>query len=214
VRAGLRRYGVPAVGVAACLVGAVAAFLLAFDMWSVKTTLRNDDIRYRAAPTDELWRPRELVPGGLATAALGVDDDLAYRRAVRAVRLSHPELPGYSEPNAVDNRNEATVMLTRIVEHDPSDARKSAAANLLGVLSFSDAIAEYTNRERLLTSATSRFRQAIALDPGNGDAKLNLELTLSGSKALKLSEAGGGTNPAAGGKGAKGAGAGEAGSGY
>jgi hypothetical protein len=214
VKTSLRRYGVPAVGVAACLVGAVVAFLLAFDVWTVTTTLRDDDIRYRAAPAGDLWNPRQLVSHGVATAVLGVDDDLAYRRAVRAVRLSHPELPGYSEPTALDNRNEATTMLTRIVERDPSDARKSAAANLLGVLSFSDAIADYTNRERLLTSATSRFRQAIELDPGNRDAKLNLELTLSGSKALKLSEAGGGTNPTAGGKGAKGAGAGEAGSGY
>jgi hypothetical protein len=112
------------------------------------------------------------------------------------------------------NRNDATAWLTDIVQGDSSDERRSAAANLLGVLSFSDAVADYSNRGRLLASSASRFRQAIALDPENDDAKHNLELTLSRSRGLELAESGGGTNPSPGGKGAKGAGAGEAGSGY
>ena len=214
MRSALRMYAVPAVVVVACVLGAVASFLLALDVSAVSRTIRNDDVRYRAAPAEHLWAPRTLVPGGLAAALLGADDDIAYRRAVRAVRLSHPETPGFSDPSYLVNRNDATVRLTDILEHDGSAVRRSAAANLLGILSFSDALSDYSNRERLLTAASGRFRQAIELDPGNGDAKVNLELTLSRSKALKLSEAGGGTNPSPGGKGAKGAGAGEPGSGY
>jgi hypothetical protein len=145
---------------------------------------------------------------------LAVDDDILFRRAIRAVRLSHPELPGFSDPSYVLNRNEATAWLTDIVQKDEDFRRKSAAANLLGVLSFADAIADYTNRGKLLASSTGRFRQAIAFDPGNDEAKFNLELTLSRSKGLELTEAGGGTNPSPGGKGAKGAGAGDPGSGY
>ena len=82
------------------------------------------------------------------------------------------------------------------------------------MLSFSDAIADFSNRAKLLEAAAGRFRQAIVLDPGNEEAKHNLELTFSRSRGLELSESGGGTNPSPGGKGARGAGAGEAGSGY
>ena len=162
-------------------------------------------------PSERLWEPRELVPGGVAEKILGARDDLVFRRAVRATRLSDPERPGFSS-SGVANRNVATALLTEIVQHDSSSHRRSEAANLLGVLSFSESLADYSNRERLLSSASGRFRQAIELNPDNADAKLNLEL--SRSRALKLSEAGGGNNPTAGGRGARGAGAGQAGSGY
>lgn len=210
----LRTHGPTFAAVATCLVGAVLSFLLALDVASTSAALRDDDVRYQALPEERLWSPTERVPGGLARTLLGVDDDVLFRRALRATRLSHPETPGFSDPSYVVNRNDASAWLTDIVQHGGSDERKAAAANLLGVLSFADAIADYTNRGRLLASAAGRFRQAIALDPGNEDAKHNLELALSRSKGLELSESGGGTNPSPGGKGARGAGAGEAGSGY
>ncbi len=40
-----------------------------------------------------------------------------FRRALRGVRLSHPEMPGYSDPSYVVHRNEATAWLTDIVQH-------------------------------------------------------------------------------------------------
>jgi hypothetical protein len=208
------KHVVTVVVVAACLAGAIVAFLLALDVSATSAALRNDDVRYRAVPNEPLWMPRQLVPGGAAAVLLGVDDDVLFRRALRATRLSHPESPGFSDPSYVVNRNDASAWLTDIVQGDASSERRAAAANLLGILSFSDAIADYSNRGRLLASSASRFRQAIALAPGNEEAKQNLELTLSRSKGLELSESGGGTNPSPGGKGAKGAGAGEAGSGY
>lgn len=214
MREGFRTHGVTVAVVAACLVGAVFAFLLALDVAATSAALRDDDVRYQALPEEQLWSPRQRVPGGIAAALLGAEDDMLFRRALRATRLSHPESPGFSDPSYVVNRNDASAWLTDIVQHGASTERRSAAANLLGVLSFSDAIADYTNRGRLLASAASRFRQAIALDPGNEQAKHNLELTLSRSKGLELAESGGGTNPSPGGKGARGAGAGEAGSGY
>lgn len=214
MRARVRQHGPTFAAVGACLVGAVFAFLLALDVATTSAALRDDDVRYQVVPEARLWSPEERVPGGLAKALLGVEDDVLYRRALRATRLSHPESPGFSDPSYVVNRNDASAWLTDIVQHDSSDERRSSAANLLGVLSFSDAIADYSNRGRLLASAAGRFRQAIALDPGNEEAKHNLELALSRSKGLELSESGGGTNPSPGGKGARGAGAGEGGSGY
>lgn len=214
MRARIARIALPVAVVAACLVGAVFAFVLALDVAATSAALRDDDVRYRALPEEPLWTPRQLVPGGLAETLVGVDDDLLFRRALRATRLSHPEMPGFSDPSYVVNRNDASAWLTDIVQSDSSTERKSAAANLLGVLSFSDAIADFSNRGKLLEAAAGRFRQAIVLDPGNEEAKHNLELTFSRSRGLELSESGGGTNPSPGGKGAKGAGAGEAGSGY
>jgi hypothetical protein len=192
----VRRYLPTIAAVAACLVAGTVLFLLALDVARLRTTLAADDVRYRAAPGERLWQPTEVLP------------------AVRGVRLSHPEMPGFSDPSYVVNRNEATAWLTDIVQGDGDPARRSDAANLLGVLSFADAIADYTNRGKLLEGATGRFRQAVTLDPGNELAKFNLELTLSSSRGLELTEAGGGNAPSPGGKGARGAGAGDPGSGY
>jgi hypothetical protein len=208
------KHGLTVAAVVACVVGAAFAFLLAFDVAALQAALRDDDVRYRARPEERLWAPGQALPGGIGSSVLGVEDDLLFRRALRATQLSHPEQPGFSDPSYVVNRNDASAWLTDIVQSGMSAELRSEAATLLGILSFSDAIVDYSNRGKLLESAAGRFRQAIALDPGNEDAKHNLELTLSRSKGLELSEAGGGTNPSPGGKGAKGAGAGEAGSGY
>jgi len=211
----VRRHLLTAAAAVACLAIGVGALLLALDVARLRAALADDDVRFRSTPEAILWAPGEVVPGGAARALLDVDDDVVLRRAVRGVRLSHPESPGFSDPSYVVNRNEATAWLTDIVQgssHAPE--RKSAAANLLGVLSFADAIADYENRVKLLESAAGRFRQAISFDPGNADAKYNLELALSRSEGLELTEAGGGTAPSPGGKGARGAGAGDPGSGY
>lgn len=210
----MRKHVLTIASVAACLVVGTVLFLLALDVTRARSALPADDVRYRGAPEGLLWAPREIVPGGVARTLLGVEDDIRFRRAIRGVRLSHPEMPGFSDPAYVVHRNEATAWLTDIVQRDGEAARRSAAANLLGVLSFADAIADYTNRGRLLDGATGRFRQAVNLDPGNDEAKHNLELTLARSRGLELSEAGGGNAPSPGGKGAKGAGAGDPGSGY
>jgi hypothetical protein len=210
----VRRHALTAALVLACVVAGAALLALAFDVSRVENALASDDVRYRAAPEETRWQPEEAVPEGTARWLLGTNDDIRFRRALRGVRLSHPEQPGFSDPAYVVHRNEATAWLIDIVQGDGDDARRSAAANLLGVLSFADAIADYENRGRLLGGAAGRFRQAIAFDPGNEDAKYNLELTLSRSQGLELSESGGGTAPSPGGKGARGAGAGDPGSGY
>jgi hypothetical protein len=201
-------------GALGCFVAGLLLLLLAADATRWSDALAADDVRYRDAPEAKLWEPARAVPVGVVRVALGVNDDVAFRRALRAFRLSHPEAPGISDPNLVVSRNEATAQLTDIVEHAKSPWRRSTAANLLGVLSYSDAINDYTNRERLITNAASRFQQAIAFDPGNDDAKYNLQLALALSRGLGLTESGGGTNPSPGGKGSKGAGAGDPGSGY
>jgi hypothetical protein len=197
-----------------CALVGCALLVLAVDASRWSDALASGDLRYRGGPEGELWQRDQLAPGDVMPTALGIRDDLAYRRAFQLFRLSHPERPGVSDPNLVVFRNEAISELTEIVQHSKDRLRRSAAANLLGVLSYSDAVADYTNRGRLIANAARRFQQAIAFDPTSADAKYNLELALALSKGIGLTESGGGANPSPGGKGSKGAGAGEPGSGY
>ena len=210
----MRRHVLTLAAVLACLVAGAALLVLALDVSRLENAFADDDVRYRASPEETVWEPAEIVPAGAARWLLAANDDILFRRALRGVRLSHPETPGFSDPAYVVHRNEASAWLVDIVQRDDDDSRRSAAANLLGILSFADAIADYENRGRLLEGAAGRFRQAIAFDPGNEDAKYNLELALSRSQGLELSESGGGTAPSPGGKGSRGAGAGDPGSGY
>jgi hypothetical protein len=214
VEESVRRRVLLVVLVLGCVAGGAASLLLAADVAATRAALSDDDVRYRTAPEQKLWSADELVPGGVARSLLGVHDDLLFRRALRAVRLSHPEMPGFSDPAFVLHRNDASAWLVDVVQGDESLERRSAAANLLGILSFADAIADYQNRAKLLEAAGGRFRQAVSLDSTNEVAKVNLELTLSRTRDFELSEAGGGTDPSPGGRGARGAGAGDPGSGY
>ncbi len=209
----MRRY-LPAAAIAACFVVGVVLVLMGADVASWRSTMRSDDVTYRAAPQGDLWSPRTFLPTSLTRTLLGVGDDIAYRHALQSFRLAHVESPVISDPALIVYRNDATVRLTDIVDHGSDPLRRSEAANLLGAIAYADALGDYTNRAKLIVNASQRFGQAITFDPTNDDAKYNLELTLALGKATGLSESGGGANPAPGGKGSKGAGAGDAGSGF
>ncbi len=209
----MRRYA-PAAAIAACFVVGVVLVLVGVDVASWRSTMRSDDVTYRAAPQGDLWSPWTFLPTSLTRTLLGVGDDIAYRRALQSFRLAHVESPVISDPTLIIYRNDATVRLTDLVDHGSDPRRRSEAANLLGAIAYADALGDYTNRAKLIVSASQRFGQAITFDPTNDDAKYNLELTLALGKATGLSESGGGANPAPGGKGSKGAGAGDAGSGF
>ncbi|HET7744153.1 MAG TPA: hypothetical protein VFK76_05365 [Gaiellaceae bacterium] len=209
----MRRYRT-LLAIAACFVAGVVLVLLGLDAASWRSTMRSDDVTYRAAPQGDLWSPRTFLPARITRSLLGIEDDIAYRRALQSFRLAHVERPVISDPSLVVYRNDATVRLTDIVEHGSDPLRRSDAANLLGAIAYSDALGDFTNRAKLIVAASQRFGQSITFDPSNDDAKYNLELTLALGKATGLSESGGGANPAPGGKGSKGAGAGDAGSGF
>ena len=209
----MRRYRTIA-GAAACLVVGTLLVLFGVDVARWGAALHDGDVAYRAAPEGNLWTAHTLLPAKFSRSALGIGDDIAYRQALRAFRLAQVSSPIISDPSVIVQRNDATVRLADIVLHSSDPARRSAAANLLGAIDYSDAVADYTNRTRLIVDASDRFTQAIAFDPANDDAKYNLELTLALGRAQGLSESGGGTNPAPGGKGSKGAGAGAPGTGY
>jgi len=205
----------------ACLVVAALLALLAVDVARWRGELDQGDVRYRAMPGDaRLWNPPASVPFRGAERLLGIRDDLAYRNAVRTVRIGRLGDPTVSDPRLAILRTEASVLLESVVLNDSDPHRRSAASNLLGVLGIVAFNAQGAgggtapDRSELLLNALASFRQAVSLDPDNADAKFNLETLLQRGEGILPTEAAGGKRPQAGGRGSRGAGAGEPGSGY
>jgi hypothetical protein len=211
-----KRIAVPA-GALLCLSLAVVLALLALDVARSSDAIRTGDVRYRVSPEDDgLWRADELVPLAVARNVLGVEDDVAFRKALRELRLARLDDPSAStsDPELAISRNAAQARLEAIVSADGDLTRRSRAAGLLGVLGIARFVTETQGRDALLSSTIANLQLAIALDPANDEAKQNLELAFQRGRGLDLSEGAGGANPAPGGNGAKGAGAGQPGSGY
>jgi hypothetical protein len=206
-----------ALGAAAvvCVALATVLCLLAVDVGRWSDAMAADDVRYRAEPaSEELWRPDTVLPFGAAKRVLGTDDDVAFREAVRALRLGRLDLGITSDPALALRRGEARARLQQVATEDDDRPRRSRATNLIGVIAFASSLTEARDQAAFIADATTAFQTAIELDPDNREAKANLELALQRGRALQPTEAGGGPNPSPGGSGAKGAGAGDPGSGY
>jgi hypothetical protein len=108
---------------------------------------------------------------------LRIDDDLAYRRALREFRIGRP-LEAVFGTAITTHRVRAQIRLTDFEHADANARRRSQAANLLGVLGFALATQDVGQRATFLNNAVTSFRQAIALDPGNDSALFNLEYAL------------------------------------
>jgi hypothetical protein len=204
-----------AAGAVVCLALASALFLLAVDIGRWSDALAADDVRYRAEPESAgLWQPNTVLPFGAAKRLLRTGDDVAFREALRALRLGRLDLGITSDPELALARGEARARLQQIATEEGDPARRSRATNLIGVIAFASSLSEARDQAAFVADATAAFQTAIELDPDNREAKANLELALQRGRALQATEAGGGPNPSPGGSGAKGAGAGDPGSGY
>jgi hypothetical protein len=178
-----------------CLVVAALALALARDAWRWDKAIRDADERAHATRLGpSSWDAATLLPGDPARWLLGIDDDLAFRRlyASAAVLAVTPAPSGRSPRPAVET---ALGQLSR-TEKDLRIA--SAAANMLGVLFFTDPDdPEASPADR----AVGSFQDAVLLDPQNASAKTNLELVL---RQLSTDEIKGRTSPGGGNKGGKG----------
>ena len=202
-------------GALVCMALAAGVALLATDIARWRDALPAGDVSYRVSPDDsDLWGTSELIPFGVARKLLDVQDDVEFRRAVRAMRLARLDDETVSDPKLALLRNEAQARLEAIASDDGDPVRRSRAANLLGALGLARLPSETQDRSGLIQSIISNLRLAIGLDPTNGEAKYNLELAFQSSSGIELSEQAGGVNPTPGGSGVKGAGAGDPGSGY
>ena len=182
---------VAAAGAVVCLVLALFVTLLAVDVLRWRNTLSADDVRYRVAPaTSGLWSPSTVDPFGIARRMLGVDDDVAFREAVRALRLSRLSDASNSDPKLILQRAEAEDRLQAVATSSGDAARRSQAFGLLGVLKLSTPVANRQERATNLKAAGVDLQQAIALNPSNADAKYNLEVALRRSKGVQTAQGG------------------------
>jgi hypothetical protein len=206
-----------ATGAALCLFLSAVLVLAATDIVRWERALRAGDVSYRASAGDDtLWEEDALLPVDVARRLLAVDDDIAFRKALRSLRLARLDEPvvSVSDPEVAISRNDAQARLEAVVAGDGDRARRSRAAGLLGVLGLARFITETQERDVLLSSTVASLRLAIALDPSNDEAKHNLELAFQRGRGYQLTEGSGGANPTPGGSGARGAGTGEPGTGY
>ena len=175
------------------LAAGVILVLLAVDVGRWQTAFARDDVRFKFQPTrSDLWKPQELVPFHLAKRMLAVDDDLFYRDTLRHFYLAQPRANKWEHTNIDAIRSEATVALAAYIREGKSQARRSQAANLLGILGLALAATDDPGqRLRFLLFASREFRGALTFDQSNEDAKFNLELALRLLKQQPTSTGGG-----------------------
>jgi hypothetical protein len=193
-----------------------AAFLavLAIDTLRWRGHLEDADLRYAARDgNEEMWEPETRLPLGVTRELLGVEDDLAFRRAVQAFRVVNLSRPP-RDLAEVGRRGQVELRLGRLAASDTNARRRSLAANLRGVLAFEEARNDQGGQTAVfLRRALREFREAIRFDATNESAKYNLELVLRLLQSAE-NDQGPGSGGARGDAEASGAGAASGGSGY
>jgi hypothetical protein len=159
-------------------VAAAAVFGLAWQVHRWHSTMRDDDLRFQVSPiTKGLWHSPGGPGAGLAKRALAVDDDLAFRRAEQLFVQVHVGASDYgAETQRLAAFGQAQSTLEALARSDPSPARRSRAANLLGILLFENAASAQDNAPLLLRQSLEAFKRAVRASADDEDAKYNLEL--------------------------------------
>jgi hypothetical protein len=174
----LLRVAVRIGGALTCLAAAAFLVLIALDAHAWSSRLPADDLRYRRdASASALWRPNQLLPGGLTRDILGIGDDLAYRDALRDFRIGRVT-EAVAAPAITNHRIAAQIELTHVADANGNAQIRSQVDNLLGVLGFGLGSQDFGQRNAFFNNGITAFRDAVALDPGNDDAFFNLEYAL------------------------------------
>jgi hypothetical protein len=210
----MRRIGLVS-GALVCVALAGILVVLAADVWRWGDAIAADDVRYRSAPkADDLWDPGGLVPLAAARSSLAIDDDLAFRRAVREMRLGELEDTRSFDTEVLIHRAEAQTQLEAIAAGEGDPARRSRAMTLVGVILLATPVTTSEEQRAALTAAIKHLQTAIELDPDNEEAKFNLEFALR-RRGVGLSASGGSLpNPSGSPNTSRGAATGSPGSGY
>jgi hypothetical protein len=170
-----------ALGFAAIVVALVAAAFLAVlaaDVLRWRGQLQRADLRFRGVPGDtRVWEPDTRLPVAWSRGLLGLSDDVAFRRALQQFRLGRPGEPA-RDAHDVAVRSEADLALRSAADAESNAERRSRALLLSGVLQLEDARGNGPRAGASLRRALDSFRAAIRTDPGNEDAKYDLELVL------------------------------------
>jgi hypothetical protein len=162
------------------LLALAAAFaLLAADVRAWQGTLKRDDVRFNALhPVTGLWQSPAMLPGDPAYHVLGLGDAIAYRRALQNFWFSQIGTSHTSTEDVTETRVTTENQLQTLSDSAATAAERSRAANLLGVMTITTPTADSATQVQTIIRAAAYFRQAIAADPANYTAKVNLELLL------------------------------------
>ena len=202
------------IGAGALVVLAALAVVVSLDVRSWRSSLREGDARYAESPNAARWGASTLLPAAVGRELLGVEDDLAARRAIRFFRLADRARGGLDTAlERQGTRARAELALADVVREADDPRVASQASDLLGVLAYGDFAAGGGRDPDQGGRAASAFAQAVRLDPSNEAAKVNLELVLRLFAAHGVRP---GASPTVGGQGPgrRGAGAGLPGRGY
>jgi hypothetical protein len=202
-------------GALVCLVVAVFLILLATDVLRWSSDLQASDVHYRANPSATgLWQIDALVPGDPGRSLLGVDDDLALRKAVRALQLSKLSSRAHFKPELILQRADAEARLQTLASAGGDRKQRSRATELLGVLQLASPTNNPQQRSAFLLKSVANLQKAIQLDPGNDEAKYNLEIALRRTHGVQTVQGAPTPNVTTGRPGSRGAATGGPGGGY
>jgi len=162
---------------------AIALALFAVDVLRTPGWMSSDDASFQSAPlrgSDGLWNESGVIATRARLRALGMAGDLDYRRTVaRFERLRPGKADQVIDPAQEGRWAKLQFDLTAGSRENPNVHRRSELQNLMGVVLLARFLyASPDERSNLLTNAIGSFRTAVELDPGNDDAKVNLELAM------------------------------------
>ena len=201
--------------VAGCALLSLFLVMLAIDVVRSHEALASGDDHYVSAPKrGSLWETGGLGASTISRKVLGVDDDLRFREAVRALRLSQRDEPTDSDPDAILRRAKAQKLLQQVANEDPDPRRRSRALSLLSVLMLSTPAADQEERATTQRVALANLQKAIETDPTNDEAKYNLEVVLRRRAGVQTVQGGPTPNPSSGQGQSRGAATGPPGKGY
>lgn len=183
-----RRVAVTALAVVLLLAAGTGLILLAADVRGAADGVEAGDAAYALDPArPTTWTAHGVLPGSLGERLLGVGAQLRFREAAGLYEAARGAAAGFDNGyTATQARGEAQAALAEIERFDPDPRRAAAAANLLGILAFTDARDTTSGATAPVSRAIAEFRNAVRLDGANEDAKHNLELVLRLLRAGKL----------------------------
>jgi hypothetical protein len=163
--------------IAGLLALALIAALVARDAADVQRAFDRSDLAFEAQPAAErLWRIDTRMP--FVEQGLAIEDDLMYRRALRAFAVDARRAENPYDFSRPAFRAEAQATLGSAERSELAAPLRSKAAMLQGVLTFEESIADPVNGPTLMGRAQGDFTRAVRIDPANEEAKYNLEFLL------------------------------------
>ena len=164
------RKGAP---IAVLLILAVLAALVARDAAAIRNGMKRDDLAFQAQPAStQLWDFGLTLP--YAAEAFGIKDDLIYRRALQTFARDQSGV----NSQAPAARAEAQAVLSDAENSGQPPSRRSRLANLQGVVSYDEALADPFNQSGVIGQSLTHLERAVKIDPSNADAKYNLEFLI------------------------------------